>query len=66
MCLAGQVHKLVNLGLVGYLVQTAQIPDVAEAGPARPGLQAADLRRREQKLFARFFSGQAEAGAEFA
>src|SRR6185437_1273350 len=53
----GQAHQLSRCRSIDF-VDSAQVPDVAQARPPRTGLQPADLRSRAEKLLGDIFDGQ--------
>ena len=63
--LPGQFHQFGRrLGIDP--VDLAQIPDIAQRGPARAGFGAADLRRRTEELLGDILDREALRGPEFA
>jgi hypothetical protein len=43
--------EVITLGLVGHLVEIAQVADVTQCPGAEAGLHAADLARRAEQAF---------------
>src|SRR6266480_1719649 len=63
-CLSGKSHQISRGGFID-IVKLAQIADVTEARPERPGLQAADLGRRAPTLLRYLLDGHAAINTEY-
>src|SRR5690242_9892958 len=66
LAFAGQVEHPVALGLVGHVVEVAQVPDVPGGRCALSRLHAAQLAHGDHQLLGGLLDGEALAGAELA